>query len=70
MASSYYHDKARPRCRPRRQMVGVLMFINPKGVGQRMVVDRQKVKTRSESRRYRVADRLMVKAAHGQNQED
>jgi hypothetical protein len=27
-----------------------------------MVVDRQKVKTRSESRRYRVADRLMVKA--------
>ena len=27
-----------------------------------MVVDRQKVKTRSESRRYRVADRLEVKA--------
>ena len=27
-----------------------------------MVVDRQKVKTRSESRRYRVADRLLVKA--------
>ena len=27
-----------------------------------MVVDRQMVKTRSESRRYRVADRLVVKA--------
>ena len=27
-----------------------------------MVVDRLKVKTRSESRRYRVADRLVVKA--------
>jgi hypothetical protein len=27
-----------------------------------MVMDRQKVKTRSESRRYRVADRLMVNA--------
>ena len=27
-----------------------------------MVVDRQKVKTRSESRRYKVADRLEVKA--------
>ena len=34
------------------------MFINPKGVGKRMVMDSQKVKTRSESRRYRVADRL------------
>ena len=30
-----------------------------KGVGKRMVVVRQKVKTRSESRRYR--DRLVVK---------
>ena len=38
------------------------MFNNPKGVGKRMVVDRLKVKTRSESRRYRVADRLEVKA--------
>jgi hypothetical protein len=38
------------------------MFNNAKGVGKRMVVDRQKVKTRSESRRYRVADRLGVKA--------
>ena len=27
-----------------------------------MDVDKQKVKTRSESRRYRVADRLLVKA--------
>jgi hypothetical protein len=39
------------------------MFNNPKRVGKRMVVDRQKVKTRSESRRYRVADRLVVRAA-------
>ena len=32
------------------------MFINnPKGVDKRMVVDRQKVKTSSESRRYSVA---------------
>ena len=38
------------------------MCINPKGVGKRIVVDRQKVKTRSETRRYRVADRLVVKA--------
>jgi hypothetical protein len=38
------------------------MLINPKGVGKRMVVDKQKVKTRSESRRYRVPDRLVVKA--------
>jgi hypothetical protein len=38
------------------------MFINPKGVGKRMVVDRQKIKTRSDSRRYKVADRLVVKA--------
>jgi hypothetical protein len=39
-----------------------IMFIHPKGVGKRMVVARHKVKTRSESRRYRVADRLVVKA--------
>jgi hypothetical protein len=58
-------------------------LINPKGIDKRMVVDRQKVKTRSESRRYRVADRLKVKAGRmvrqagtesrtgkGQNQED
>ena len=38
------------------------MFNNPKGVGKRMVVDRSKVKPSSESRRYRVADRLEVKA--------
>ena len=38
------------------------MFINPKGVGKRMVVDRQKVINRSESRRYRVAGRLKVRA--------
>jgi hypothetical protein len=38
------------------------VFINPKGVGKTIVVDRPKVKTRSESRRYRVADRLVVKA--------
>ena len=37
-------------------------LIIQKGVGKRMVVDRQKVKTSSESRRYRVADRLKVKA--------
>ena len=36
------------------------MFNNPKGEGKRMVVDRQKVKTRSEFRRCRVADRLVV----------
>ena len=48
-----------------------------------MVVNRQKVKTRSESRRYRVADRLVVMAGRmvrqvgtksrtgkGQNRED
>ena len=59
------------------------MFNNPKGVGKRIVVDRQKVQTRSESRRYRVADRLVVKAGRmvrqagtesrtgkGQNRED
>jgi hypothetical protein len=40
-----------------------LIFINnPKGVGKRMVVDRQKVKTGSESRRYCVADGLKVRA--------
>jgi hypothetical protein len=33
-----------------------------KGVGKRVVVHRQKVKTSSASRRYRVADRLEVKA--------
>ena len=38
------------------------MLNNPKGVGKRMVVDRLKVKTRSESRRYRVAHRFVVKA--------
>jgi hypothetical protein len=32
------------------------MFINnPKGVGKRMVVDKQKVKTSSEFQRYRMA---------------
>ena len=59
------------------------MFINPKGVGKRMVVARQKVKTGSESMRFRVADRLVVKEGRmvrqagtisktgkGQNQED
>ena len=33
-----------------------------KGVGKRMVVDRQKVKTSSESSRYRRAGRLEVRA--------
>jgi hypothetical protein len=43
-------------------MVGVLQCVLiQKGVGKTMVMDRQKVKTRSESRRYRVADRLVVK---------
>jgi predicted DNA-binding protein (UPF0251 family) len=37
-------------------------LIIQKGVGKRMVVDRQMVKTSSESRRSRVADRLVVKA--------
>ena len=37
-------------------------LINPKGIGKRMVVDRQKVITRSESRRYRVAGTLKVRA--------
>ena len=36
------------------------MFNNPKEA--RIVVNRQKVKTRSEFRRYRVAERLVVKA--------
>jgi hypothetical protein len=40
-----------------------LIFINhPKGLGKRMVVDRQQVKTSSESRRYSVAGRLEVRA--------
>ena len=43
-------------------------------IGKRIVVDRQKIKTRSESRRYRVAERLVVKAGtmvrQGQNRED
>jgi hypothetical protein len=38
------------------------MFNNQKGVGKRKVVDGQKVKTRSESRRYREAGRFEVKA--------
>ena len=38
------------------------MLIKPKRVGKRMVVDRQKGQTRSESRRCRVADRLVVKS--------
>ena len=39
------------------------MFINnPKWVGNRMVVDRQKVKTSSEFKRYRLAGRLDVRA--------
>jgi hypothetical protein len=55
--------KARPRCRHRRQMVGVLQcLLIHKGVGKRMVVDRQKVKTRSESNRYRRAGRFKVRA--------
>ena len=37
-------------------------LIDPKGIGKRMVMDRQKVITRSDSRRYRVAGRLEVKA--------
>ena len=37
-------------------------LINPKGIGKRMVMDRQKVITRSESRRYRVAGWLEVRA--------
>jgi hypothetical protein len=58
-------------------------LIYPKGIGKRMVVDRQKVLTRSESRRYRVAGRLQVRAGRmvrqagtesrsgkGQNRED
>jgi hypothetical protein len=58
-------------------------LIIQKGVGKRMVVDTQKVKTSSESRRYRVAERLEVKAGRmvrqtgtesrtgkGQNRED
>ena len=40
----------------------IKMFINPKGLGKRMVEARQKVITRSESRRYRVAGRLEVRA--------
>jgi hypothetical protein len=57
--------------------------INPKGIDKRMVVDRQKVKTSSESRRYRLAGRLEVRAGRmvrqagtvqktgkGQNRED
>jgi hypothetical protein len=36
--------------------------VEDRGVVKRIVVDRQKVKTRSESRRYRVEDRGVVKA--------
>ena len=51
-------SRHKARTRHRRQMVGVLQFLKSKGVGKRRVMD----KTRSESRRYRVADRLVVKA--------
>jgi uncharacterized short protein YbdD (DUF466 family) len=37
-------------------------LINPKGIGKRIVVDRQKVKTSSEFRRYRRAGRFEVRA--------
>ena len=57
-----------------------LIFIIILGAGKKMVVDRQKIITRSESRRYRVAGRLevravsmvrfRVKAGKGQNRED
>ena len=43
-------------------MVESYNVYSSKGVGERMVMDMQKVKSRSESRRYRVADRLVVKA--------
>ena len=39
-----------------------LIYFIPKEVGKRMVVDRQKVKTSSESRSYSVAGRLEVRA--------
>jgi hypothetical protein len=39
-----------------------LIFISIQGADKRMVVDRQKIITRSESRRYRVACRLEVRA--------
>jgi hypothetical protein len=39
-----------------------LIFIIIQGVGKRRVVDRHKIKTRSESRRYRVAGALEVRA--------
>jgi hypothetical protein len=39
------------------------MFINSKGVDKRMVVDRQKGPNQIRVRRYRVADRLVVKAS-------
>jgi hypothetical protein len=37
------------------------MFINPKGLGKRLVVYRQKVKTSSESSRYQPAGRFNVR---------
>ena len=43
--------------------LSVWCVLVPKGVGIRIVVDRQKAKTRSESRRYRVAGRLEVRAS-------
>ena len=38
-----------------------LIFIIIQGAGKRMVVDRQMIITRSESRRYRMAGRLEVR---------
>ena len=59
------------------------VFINPKGAGKRMVVDRQKVKTRSGVQEVQSGRQVMVKAGRmvrqagtesrtgkGQNQED
>ena len=38
------------------------ILYTPKGIGKRMVMDRQKVKTSSEFQRYRMAGRLKVMA--------
>jgi hypothetical protein len=48
----------------------VIFINNSKGVGKRTVMDRQKVKTGSESRRYSVASRLKVRAGRMVRQAD
>jgi hypothetical protein len=63
MASSYYEGTGRdPDADTGGRWFGSLIFLIIQVAGNRMVVDRQKIITWSESRRYRVASRLEVRA--------